>query len=125
MSLKRRLMDISLVFGLIVMMGGVGYWLIEGWSLLDSLYMSVITVTTVGFGEIYPLSPVGRIFTAGLIVLGVGGMTFAFSALTNYIIAGELGGILEKRRMARQVKSMQRHFIVCGLAASDIKYVPS
>ena len=114
MNLKRRLMDISLVFGLIILMGGIGYWLIEGWSVLDSLYMSVITVTTVGFGEIYPLSPVGRIFTAVLIVLGVAGITFTFSALTNYVIAGELGGILEKRRMARRVSAMQRHYIVCG-----------
>jgi voltage-gated potassium channel len=114
MNLKRRVMDISLVFGLIIALGGIGYWLIEGWSFLDSLYMAVITVTTVGFAEVHPLSPTGRVFTAALIVLGVGGITFAFSALTNYIIAGELGGVLEKRRMTRRVSALREHYIVCG-----------
>jgi len=107
-------MDIGLIFGLITILGGVGYWIIEGWSWLDAFYMAIITVTTVGFGEIYPLSPVGRVFTAVLIVLGVASITYAFSALTNYVIAGELGGILERRRMARQVNSLRDHYIVCG-----------
>jgi len=114
MNLKRRLIDIGLVFGIIILVGGVGYWLIEGWSWVDAIYMSIITVTTVGFGEIHPLSPVGRVFTTLLIVLGVAGITYAFSALTNYVIAGELGGILERRRMARRVNSMREHYIVCG-----------
>ncbi len=114
MNLKRRLMDIGFIFGLITILGGVGYWLIEGWSWLDAFYMAIITVTTVGFGEIHPLSPVGRLFTTMLIVLGVASITYAFSALTNYVIAGELGGILERRRMARRVNSMRDHYIVCG-----------
>jgi voltage-gated potassium channel len=114
MNLKRRLIDIGLVFGLIIILGATGYWLIEGWSLVDAFYMAVITVTTVGFGEVHPLTPAGRMFTTVLIVLGVGGITYAFSALTNYVIAGELGGILEKRRMARRVNSIQGHYIVCG-----------
>jgi voltage-gated potassium channel len=114
MNLRRRLTDIGLVFGTIILVGGIGYWLIEGWSWADAIYMSIITVTTVGFGEIHPLSPVGRLFTTVLIVLGVAGITYAFSGLTNYVIAGELGGILEKRRMAHRVNSMQEHYIVCG-----------
>jgi voltage-gated potassium channel len=114
MNLKRRVIDISLVFGIIILVGGIGYWLIEGWSWVDAIYMSIITVTTVGFGEIHPLSPVGRLFTTVLIVLGVAGITYSFSALTNYVIAGELGGILERRRMTRRVNSMREHYIVCG-----------
>jgi voltage-gated potassium channel len=114
MNLKRRLIDIGIVFGLIITLGSIGYWLIEGWSWLDAFYMSIITVTTVGFGEIHPLTPAGRLFTAVLIVLGVAGITYAFSALTNYVIAGELGGILEKRRMARRVNLLREHYIVCG-----------
>ncbi len=114
MNLKRRLVDIGIIFGLITIIGGVGYWIIEGWSWLDAFYMAIITVTTVGFGEIHPLSPVGRVFTTMLIVLGVASITYAFSALTNYVIAGELGGILERRRMARRVNSLRNHYIVCG-----------
>jgi voltage-gated potassium channel len=114
MNLKRRLIGIGLVFGTIILVGGMGYRLIEGWSWVDAIYMSIITVTTVGFGEVYPLSPVGRLFTTMLIVLGVAGITYAFSALTNYVIAGELGGILERRRMARRVNLIREHYIVCG-----------
>jgi voltage-gated potassium channel len=114
MSLERRLLNVCLVFGSIIILGGAGYKLVEGWSWIDSFYMAIITVTTVGFGEIHPLTPAGRLFTAILILLGVGGITYTFSALTNYVIAGELQGILEKRRMARQIKSLQGHFIVCG-----------
>jgi voltage-gated potassium channel len=114
MNLKRRLVDIGLIFGLIIIIGGIGYWIIEGWSWLDAFYMAIITVTTVGFSEIHPLSPVGRVFTTVLIVLGVASITYAFSALTNYVIAGELGGVLERRRMARRINSLRDHYIVCG-----------
>ncbi len=114
MSLERRLLNIGLVFGLIITVGGMGYQLIEGWSWIDAFYMATITVTTVGFAEVHPLTPSGRLFTAVLILLGVGGITYAFSALTNYVIAGELRGVLEKRKMTRQIRSMQGHYIVCG-----------
>ena len=62
-----------LVIGMLLVLGTAGYMLIEGWSFLDALYMTVTTLVTVGFGEIHPLSTTGRIFTIGLIVLGVGG----------------------------------------------------
>jgi voltage-gated potassium channel len=114
MNLKQRLLNIGLIFCLIIALGSIGYKIIEGWSWLDSFYMAVITVTTVGFGEAHPLTPAGRIFTVVLIVLGVAGITYAFGALTNYLVAGELLGILERRRMAQQIKSMQGHYIVCG-----------
>jgi voltage-gated potassium channel len=114
MSLERRLLRIILVFGTIIAVGGVGYRLIQGWSWLDSFYMAIITVTTVGFGEVRPLKPEGRLFTSLLILLGVGGITYSFSALTNYIIAGELRGQLEERRMKRHIASLKGHFIVCG-----------
>jgi voltage-gated potassium channel len=114
MSLERRLLNVGLIFGSIIIIGGIGYKLVEGWSWIDAFYMAIITVTTVGFGEIHPLTPAGRLFTAILILLGVGGITYTFSALTYYVIAGELQGVLERRRMARQIKSMRGHFIVCG-----------
>lgn len=114
MSLERRLLNIGLIFGSIVILGGIGYRFIEGWPWTDAFYMAIITVTTVGFGEIHPLKPAGRLFTAVLILLGVGGITYSFSALTNYMVAGELRGVLEKRGMKRQIKLMKKHYIVCG-----------
>jgi voltage-gated potassium channel len=102
------------MFTAIFLIGGVGYVLIEGWSWIDALYMAIITVTTVGFGEIHPLTPAGRLFTSVLILLGVGGITYAFTALTNYVIAGELGDVVEEFRMKRQIDSLRNHEIVCG-----------
>jgi voltage-gated potassium channel len=114
MSLERRLLNIGLIFGSIIVLGGVGYALIEGWPWIDAFYMAIITVTTVGFAEVHPLTPAGRLFTAVLIMLGVGGITYSFSALTTYVIAGELQGVLETRRMKHQIGSMMEHYIVCG-----------
>jgi voltage-gated potassium channel len=113
-TLERRLLRIVLTFAVIIAFGGVGYAVIEGWSLLDAFYMAVITVTTVGFAEVYPLSRMGKLFTLVLILLGVGGITYAFSALTNYVIAGELGGFLEARRMKQRLAALKDHYVVCG-----------
>jgi voltage-gated potassium channel len=114
MSLERHLLNIGLIFGSIVALEGVGYALIEGWPWIDAFYMAIITVTTAGFAEVHPLTSAGRLFTAVLIMLGVGGITYSFSALTNYVIAGELQGVLEKRRMKHKIRSMMEHYIVCG-----------
>jgi voltage-gated potassium channel len=114
MDLERRLLRIAFVFGTILAVGGVGYRLIEGWSWIDSFYMAIITVTTVGFGEVYPMTTSGRLFTSVLILLGVSGITYSFSALTNYLIAGELRGVLEARRMKRHIATLKDHTIVCG-----------
>jgi voltage-gated potassium channel len=95
-------------------MGALGYRVFEGWPLIDSFYMAVITVTTVGFSEVHPLTPGGRFFTAVLALLGVGAITYSFGAITRYLIAGELGGLLGERRMRRLISSMHNHFIVCG-----------
>ncbi len=114
MSLQRRLLLVSLVFFSTLTAGALGYRIIEGWPLLDAIYMSVITVTTVGFSEVRPLSPAGRIFTALLILLGVASITFSFGAISNYIVAGELRGLLGGRKMKRIIASMKNHVLVCG-----------
>lgn len=98
----------------IATMGTAGYMVIEGWALLDSLYMTVITLSTVGFTEVRPLSPVGRAFTAGLIVAGVGSVTYLFAAIGQNIISGELTGSLRKARMQRHIDDLTDHFIICG-----------
>lgn len=114
MTLERRLLNIVLIFAVIITLGGVGYALIEGWQWVDAFYMAVITVTTVGFAEVHPLTSAGRLFTSILIILGVGGITYSFTALTNYMIAGELGDVLEDFRMKRQIESLQGHYVICG-----------
>ncbi len=93
----------------------IGYMWLEQFSFADALYMTVITLSTVGFGEIQPLSPAGRIFTAGIIVVGVILIAVLFGTLTEYIIAGELGGTLKTRRLMKKMRAINNHYIVCGM----------
>jgi len=109
----RLLRFVGAVFA-IAAVGTVGYVIIEGWALLDALYMTVITLSTVGFTEVRPLSSIGRAFTAGLIIAGVGSVTYLFAAIGQNIISGELTGSLRKARMQRRIDDMKGHYIICG-----------
>lgn len=113
-NLAKRLIPIAVVFPLIIVIGTFGYRLIEFWPWSDSFYMAVITVSTVGFSEVHPLSTHGRLFTGILILLGVGAITLSVGLITNYFLAGELQGILRGRRMQRIIDSLSGHYIVCG-----------
>ena len=95
-------------------MGTIGYMLIEGWEPLDGLYMTVTTLATVGYGEIHPLSTRGRVFTIGLIIVGVGGVLYLLTAIMQFVFEGHLGRNLERRRMERKIDQLRDHFILCG-----------
>lgn len=106
---------ITLGFALLALIiGTIGYRLIEQWSILDSFYMTLITITTVGFGEVKELSPKGRLFTIFLILGGIGVITYASSAVVQYIASGELQSRLVMRRRQRMLSELQDHYIVCG-----------
>jgi voltage-gated potassium channel len=92
----------------------VGYRLIEGWGWFDAFYMAVITVSSVGYMELYPMSPVGRSFTVGLIAMGVTGLGLWWGVVTALIIELDLGGLLRRRRMQSRLEHLRDHFIVCG-----------
>jgi voltage-gated potassium channel len=94
--------------------GTAGYMLIEGWNFWDAFYMTVTTVATVGYGEIHPLSPRGRMFTVGLIFGGVGTALYTVTLLATLIVEGGLHRRLEQRRSARMLEQIKDHFIVCG-----------
>ncbi len=113
-SLLRRLVVVLGLFVAIILVGTTGYMFLEGWPWTDALYMTLITISTVGFGEIRPLSERGRMFTAALIVMGVGGAAYTFSTVADYLIAGELRGILRRQRMQKRIQQMHGHYIVCG-----------
>jgi voltage-gated potassium channel len=109
-----RLVAAVLLIVLVVGGGTIGYALIEGWPLLDSLYMTVITMTTVGYGETRPLSDEGRWFTLLLIVTSIGLAGYAVSALAAFIVEGEFARIIRERRMDQRIAKLENHIVVCG-----------
>ncbi len=94
--------------------GVVGYQLIEGWNFLDAVYMTVTTITTVGYREVHALSDAGRIFSIFLMVGGVGGALYALSGIVGYIVEGNIGNVWERRRMHNKIKNLKGHYILCG-----------
>ncbi|UCH50863.1 MAG: potassium channel protein [Chloroflexota bacterium] len=99
---------------LVVFTGTIGYKLIEGWSLLDSLYMTIITITTVGYAEVHPLSPAGRGFSIILMLVGVGTAFYILTSLVRYILEGEFGIRIGRQRMEAKIRRFNNHFILCG-----------
>jgi voltage-gated potassium channel len=113
-SLRRSLTPILIALAFILAVGTAGYRLIEGWTLLDALYMTVITLSTVGFSETLPLSPAGRIFTMILIVLGVSTVAYTLSSIGEYILNVRVGPKVRERRLMRLINKLENHFIICG-----------
>lgn len=99
---------------LLVIVGTSGFALIEGWPLPDCLYMTVITITTVGFMEVHPLSPAGRLFTSLLALGGVFTLLYAATAVIRAVVSGEIGGTLGRQRMDRKLAELTGHAIICG-----------
>ena len=114
MSSLRRLLSAIYAFVIIVAIGVAGYMIIEGWSFLDSIYMTITTITTVGFREVYPLSDAGRIFSIFLIIGGVGGALYILTTIMGYIIEGQFGITMGRRRMKTKIAKLKKHFILCG-----------
>ncbi len=105
------------VMGLVIFLigfGTFGYMAIEGWGFLDSLYMTVTTVTTVGYREIHDLSHSGIVFTILLIVGGVGTMLYALGAGARVILEGELGKIYGRKKLEKKIRELSGHYIICG-----------
>ena len=99
---------------LLIVVGAVGYRIIEGWPFMDALYMTVITITTIGFAEIHPLSPAGRLFTLVIIVFGMGMVAYSMVTGTRLLIEGELHTLLTRRRSMKTIQRIRDHFIICG-----------
>lgn len=99
----------------LVLVGGtLGYTLIEGWEPLDALYMTIITITTVGYGEVKPLSPGGIVFTMILIITSVGMVAFIIVGLARIMVEGEVRRIFGRRKLEKRIRGLKDHYIICG-----------
>ncbi|MFH1146465.1 MAG: potassium channel protein [Pseudomonadota bacterium] len=110
---RKILLGIPILIAIIAF-GTTGYIFLEDWGVQDALYMTIITLTTVGFGEVHPLSPAGRIFTMVLILMGVGCVFYIFGALTRVVIEGEIKAVLGRRKLEKNIASLKDHYIICG-----------
>lgn len=112
-ALRRLLIAAAALSGLLAV-GTAGYHLLAEMTLIDALYMAVITISTVGFGEIQPLGPDGRLFTIALIVGGGGVAAYALTTLAEFFLSGDLQAYISHRRRQMQVDQLAGHTIVCG-----------
>lgn len=110
---KRLILSVTLVL-LIVCSGTVGYMAIEGWSVLDALYMTIITLTTVGYREVHPLSERGLVFTMIVLVGGVGTFFYVLTAAARTVVEGELQEVFGRKRLEKRIRELRDHYVICG-----------
>lgn len=111
----RKLYIAGAMLLLVIVIGTAGYMLIDArFNFLDALYMTILTIGTVGFREVYPLTPTGQIFTIFLIITGFGTFAFAVSSLTSYVLSGEFREYYLTTRKLSTIEKLSGHVIICG-----------
>lgn len=114
MDRTTHLVIVILLAMFLVGLGTAGYMVIEDWNVLDSLYMTVITLSTIGYGEVNPVSQAGRIFTLVLIVMGVGFFLYVIGNVVQFLVEGRIRLILGRHKLDKQIGQLNNHYIVCG-----------
>src|SRR6266542_4436377 len=109
-----RIREMSLAVTLAIAFGTLGFQRLEGWSILDSLYLAVQTVTTVEYGDLTPVTRWGRLFASVLMLAGVGVVLYALTAMVQFVVQSEIVATLGQRRQARKMSKLRNHFIICG-----------
>ncbi len=113
-NLFARLSYFLIVLTVIIVGGTVGYIWIEDYPIIDAFYMTVITISTVGFGEIHPLSSTGKLFTAGLIITSFGTFAYSITSISTYLVGGEYKQFVKRQKLMKELKNLKNHVIVCG-----------
>ncbi|SEM05193.1 voltage-gated potassium channel [Syntrophus gentianae] len=112
--LKKKLLIASFLLFLILVLGTVGYVLIEGWGIIESFYMTVTTISTVGYGDFTPATWQGRLFTVLLVLFGVGTMLYSVSMFAEMMVEDRLKKVLGRGSMENRIERMKNHYIICG-----------
>src|ERR687897_3955233 len=110
----RRIERALLALGVITVIGVLGYMFLEGWSFIDALYMTVITLTTVGYREVRPLDTTGQLWTMALLITGVGTLFYVSVSSVELVVEGTVRGYFGRRRMERAINRLSGHYILCG-----------
>ena len=111
---QRRFWKTAVALIGLLLLGTSGFWLLEGMEVLDALYMAVITLSTVGFGEVQPLSAGGKLFTM-VLILGAGWLAmYLLGGMADFLLSGEGRAYFQKRRLLRMLDKLSDHVIVCG-----------
>jgi voltage-gated potassium channel len=113
-QLRYELLTGILVFLAVMLIGTLGYEIIEGWNFLDALYMTTITLGTVGYGETHPLDEKGRIFTIALILMGLISIGFIVNRFTEAVVQGYFQEVISLRQQKHLMEILDRHYIICG-----------
>jgi len=111
---SRNIIRALIMLGLVLLVGTAGYVVIEGWQILDAIYMTVITITTVGYGEVRTVSPTGRVFTLVLICMGMGIIAYTLGMVAQVMVEFQVRSILGRRKLGLKIKSIKNHYILCG-----------
>ena len=114
MSYRRRIQFALMVLAIVLMTGTVGFHDIEGWSWFDAFYMTLTTMTALGYGEARPLTHEGRVFNSFLIVCSVTAAGFAIATISQALLEFEFGKAFGRRRMERELSKISGHYIICG-----------
>ncbi|MBD3165108.1 potassium channel protein, partial [bacterium] len=109
-----RVLLAFILFLFVIFTGTFGYMLAEGWPFSDAVYMTFITMSTVGFSEVKPLHPHGRLITIFIILTSLSFGTYAVSTITSYLVSGEVLNTLRGNRLEKKLKKMQNHTILAG-----------
>ena len=115
--IRKRISIIVILFIVVVLIGMFGYKIIEGWPFDEALYMTFITISTVGFQEVKPLGPAGRIFTIILILGGIAVIATGANFIFASIIEGTFGELFRRQGMGKKLSKITNHFIICGFGA--------
>jgi voltage-gated potassium channel len=110
----RKIIIIAVIFLTLLFGGAFGYMILENTGFWMGMYLTVITVFTVGYGDIVPIHPSGRVFTVFLVISSVSFVMYTFSKITETMIEGELRGLYKRRKMNKQISRLRDHYIVCG-----------
>jgi voltage-gated potassium channel len=111
---SRNIIFAAIMLALVLSMGTAGYMMLEKWGFLDAFYMTIITISTVGFEEVQPMSDPGRVLTMTILVSGLGVLAYLVGTLTQSLVEGQLLQVMGRKKLERQIRALKDHFIICG-----------